>query len=161
MTCHAPQPAPLHPWEWPDHPCICLHIDYAGPYLKKWFLVVVDAHSKWLEVKFVNNATTINMIKHLRSLFATHGLPEMIVSDNGSVFTSIEFQDFCTKNGIKHVKSAPYHPASNGLAERTVQMYKEAKPSRSLINLGVQISIQLPSNTSFNNWGFPAELLLG
>ena len=40
LTCHAPQPAPLHPWEWPEHPWVRLHIDYAGPYLGKWFLTV-------------------------------------------------------------------------------------------------------------------------
>ena len=50
-----------------------------SPSLGKRFLVVVDAHSKCLEVKVVHNATTINTIEHLRSLFATHGLPEMIV----------------------------------------------------------------------------------
>ena len=87
---------------------------------------MVDAHSKWLEVMITNSANTTNTTEHLRSLFATHGLPEMIGSDNGSVFTSFEFQDFCAKNGIKHVKSAPYHPASNGLAERAVQTFKEA-----------------------------------
>ena len=121
LTRHAPQTAPLYPWEWPDHPWVRLHIDYAGLYLGKWFLIVVDAHSKWLEVKIVSSATTTNTLDHLRSLFATHGLPEMIVSDNGSVFTSVEFQDFCSKK-----KSAPYHPASNGLSERAVQTFKEA-----------------------------------
>ena len=61
----------------------------SGPYLGKWFLIVVDAHSNWLEVKVVNSATTTTTIEHLHSLFATHmhGLPEMIVSDNESAFT--------------------------------------------------------------------------
>jgi len=77
--------------------------------------------SRWL----INTATTANTADHLHSLSATHRLPEMIVSDNGSVFTSIEFQDFCTKNGTKHVRSALYHSASNGLAERAVQSFKE------------------------------------
>ena len=126
QSCHAPPPAPLHPWEWPDQPWIRLHIDYAGPFLGKSFLVVVDAHSKWLDIQIVNSATTTTTIEHLQTLFSTHGLPEMIVSDNGSVFTSYEFQDFCCNNGIRHVKSAPYHPASNGLAERAVQTFKEA-----------------------------------
>ena len=54
-------------------------------------------------------------------MFATHGLPEMLVTDNASYFTSQEFQDFAKLNGIRHVTSAPYHPASNGLAERAVQ----------------------------------------
>ena len=47
------------------------------------------------------------------------------MTDNGSVFTSLKFQDFAKFNGIRHVKSAPYHPASNGLAERAVQTFKE------------------------------------
>lgn len=46
----------------------------------------------------------------------THGLPEMLVSDNATFFTSAEFADFMSKNGIKHVTSAPFHPLSNGLA---------------------------------------------
>ena len=159
LTRHAPQPAPLHPWEWPDLPWVRLHIDYAGPYLGKWFLVVVDAHSKWLKVMMVNSANTTNTIEHLRCLFATHGLPEMIVSDNGSVFTSLEFQDFCVKNGIKHVKSAPYHPASNGLAERAVQTFKEAMKRADPLSTRVSRFLfkyrLTPHSTT------PAELLLG
>ena len=58
-------------------------------------------------------------------MFATHGLPRVIVSDNGSVFTSNEFQEFMTKNGVRHIRTAPYHPASNSLAERAVQTLKE------------------------------------
>ena len=58
-------------------------------------------------------------------MFATHGLPKVVVSDNGSVFTSSEFQQFMTKNGIQYIRTAPYHPASNGLAERAVQIMKE------------------------------------
>ena len=49
-TRHRPPPAPLHPWEWPERPWSRLHADYAGPFLGKMFLIVVDAYSKWLEV---------------------------------------------------------------------------------------------------------------
>ena len=72
----------------------------------------------------MTNATSAITIGHLHSIFATHGLPEMLVSDNGSVFTSTEFSEFVKHNGIRHVKSAPYHAASNGLAERAVQTFK-------------------------------------
>ena len=61
-------------------------------------------------------------IDQLRSICVTHGLPEMLVTGNGSVFTSDEFQK---QNGICHVKSVPYHPASNGLVETAVQTFKE------------------------------------
>ena len=64
-------------------------------------------------------------IETLRSVFATHGLSQMLVTDNGLAFTSNEFREFTQKNGIKHVTSAPYHPSSNGQAERAVQMVKQ------------------------------------
>ena len=124
VTRHSPPPAPLHPWEWPQRPWVRIHVDYAGPFLGKMFLVVIDSHSKWMEVEAVSAATSAITIEKLRAMFAIHGLPEMLVSDNGSCFTSAEFQQF-TRNGIRHVKVAPYHPASNGLAERAVQTFKE------------------------------------
>lgn len=58
-------------------------------------------------------------------IFAVHGLPERIVSDNGPQICSQEFKDFLAVNGIHHVKSAPYHPATNGEAERFVQTFKQ------------------------------------
>ena len=88
------------------------------------FMVLVDAHSKWLEVEVVASATSQATMQKLRAIFATHGLPEVLVSDNGSVFTSEEFRTFLARNGIQHVTSAPYHPSSNGLAERAVQTFK-------------------------------------
>ena len=120
-----PPAVPMQSWEWPVQPWSRLHVDYAGPYQGKMFLVVVDAHSKWMEVSIVNSTTTAITTQKLRSMFATHGLPRTVVSDNGSVFTSSEFEDFLQKNGIRHIRTAPYHPASNGLAERAVQTLKE------------------------------------
>ena len=52
-------------------------------------------------------------------------MPEIIVTDNGTEFVSQEFGEFLRKNGVKHTTSALYHPASNGLAERAVQMVKK------------------------------------
>ena len=59
------------------------------------------------------------------SLFARFGLPETIFTDKGTRFVSQEFEEFLRKNGVKHTTSAPYHPASNGLMERAVQIVKK------------------------------------
>lgn len=64
--------------------------------------------------------------KTLRSLFAKYGLPKQIVSDNGPQFTAKEFQECMCANGIKHLRGAPYHPATNGEAERFVQTFKRS-----------------------------------
>ncbi len=119
-----PAPAPLHPWEWPSRPWSRIHIDYAGPFMGKMFLLVIDAYSKWLDVHLVNTANTQGTLTKLRQTFANHGLPEVIVSDNGTVFTSEEFKEFCRRNSIRHLTSAPYHPSTNGLVERAVQTFK-------------------------------------
>ena len=163
-TGHLPAVAPLQPWEWPQRPWIRLHLDYAGPFLGRMFLILVDAHSKWIEVHPVTTATSTITIEHLRMIFATHGLPEMLVTDNGSVFTSSEFKDFTKRNGIRHVTSAPYHPASNGLAERAVQTFKENLRRTSEGTLETRISRFLFTyrNTPHTTTGVsPAELLLG
>ncbi|RUS85038.1 hypothetical protein EGW08_007222 [Elysia chlorotica] len=121
---NTPPKAPLHPWAWPDKPWSRLHIDFAGPFLGKMFLVVIDAHSKWMEVCVMNKITTQDTISQLRTIFATRGLPDTIVSDNGPSFTSREFHEFMVFNNIHHIKSTPYHPASNGVAERDLETFK-------------------------------------
>ena len=128
-NCQANRPSPpvaqLHPWEWPEQPWSRIHLDFAGPFMNHMFLVLVDAHSKWLDVQVMQSITTAKTIDKLNKLFSTHGLPQKIVTDNGPSFTSDEFKRYMQANGIKHITSAPYHPATNGLAERAVQTMKQ------------------------------------
>ena len=51
----SPPAVPMQTWEWPTQPWLRIHIDYAGPFQGKMLLVVVDAHSKWIEVSIVNS----------------------------------------------------------------------------------------------------------
>lgn len=92
-----PAPAPLHPWDWPDKPWSRIHVDYAGPFMEKMFFVLVDAHSKWMDVYPANSATSATTIECLRTSFSNHGLPELLVSDNGTCFISTEFKAFLKK----------------------------------------------------------------
>ena len=87
---------------------------------------MLDAHSKWLEVEIVNSASTSTTVEKLQQVFATHGLPFTVASDNESVFTSEEFSTFLNCNGIHHIRITPYHPASNGQVERAIQIFKES-----------------------------------
>ena len=112
-----PELAPLHPWEWPDKPWSRIHVDYAGPFLNCMFLLIIDAHSKWLEIHITTASTAAVTIQKLQQTFAALGLPETLVSDNGTAFTTLEFQEFMKQNGITHLITALYHPASNGLAK--------------------------------------------
>ena len=124
-----PKPVSLHPWESARYPWQRLHLDFAGPFLGSSYLIVVDAYSKWPEIIPMQTTTSQSTIKSLMTLFSTHGLPERIVTDNGPQFCSEEFENFLKVNGIRHTLSAPYHPATNGEAERFVQTFKNAMKS--------------------------------
>ena len=121
-----PTAAPLHPWEWPSQPWSRIHLDFASPFLGSMYLLSVDAHSEWLDIFPMQSISSAKTIEKLRILFANHGLPHKVVTDNGPSFTSAEFAEFMSKNGITHIKSAPYHPSTNGLAEHDVQSFKQA-----------------------------------
>ena len=120
-----PPKAPAHPWMVPQHPWQRIHVDHAkfGKYL---LLVTIDACSKWPEVHIVSSTSAQTTIDKLRMIFATHGLPMTLVSDNGSPFQSKEFHDFISANGIMHRHVPPYHPSSNGLGENMVKTVKQA-----------------------------------
>ncbi|XP_046399364.1 uncharacterized protein K02A2.6-like [Ischnura elegans] len=136
-----PNKAHLKCWERPDKPWVRLHIDLAGPFMSKVFLVVVDSSTKWPEVFQLSNSSSEEILGHLRALFATFGLPEEIVSDNGTPFTSWEFQNFCSMNGIRHRFSPPYRPATNGAAENLVKCFKSK--IKTLVNSNVPLHIAL------------------
>ena len=88
-TKNTPPKVPLYPWQWPSKPWSQVHIDFAGPFLNRFFLVIVDAFSKWPEIIEMNCSTAAKTIEALRHIFAIHGLPEQIVSDNGAQFILI------------------------------------------------------------------------
>ena len=81
-------------------------------------------HRQLPEIIPMMATTAEKTMAELRRVFVIHGLPEQIVSDNGAQFTSDLFQQFLKEIGIKHVRSAPHHPSTNGEAKRFVQTFK-------------------------------------
>jgi len=116
----APPTAQIHPWVFPAQAWSCIHVDFAGPISGQMCMVVVDAYSKFPEVVKMTNITAGTTITALRDIFSRHGLPEILVSENGSQFTLKEFEKFCVNNGILHRTTAVYKPSTNGQAERVV-----------------------------------------
>ena len=100
----------------------------------------------------------------LRTIFARYGLSSTLVSDNETCFTSQEFEDFLKVNGIQHIKTAPYHPQSNGLAERMVQTFKKGMKKISSGTVDTKLAQFLfsyritPHSTTGQS---PAELMFG
>ncbi|CAI2736848.1 unnamed protein product [Schistosoma spindalis] len=113
-------------WPQPDHPWSRIQVDFEGSINGTMYLVVVDALSKWPEINPIIPPTTTKTIQILTEIFSRNGIPDVIVSDNGSQFTSSQFQSFCQRLAIKHLRSPPYHPQSNGQAERFVDTFKRA-----------------------------------
>ena len=104
-------------------------------------------------------------IELLRRAFATHGWPDMLVSDNGTEFASKEFGNFMAKNGILPVKTAPRHPSSNGFVERSVRTFKDGmkKLEGSEGTLHTKLSrflLAYRSTPPDNNWSYTSRAVV-
>ena len=127
------------------------------------FLIIVDAHSKWPEVELMSSTTSTQTIDRLRTIFARYGVLAQVVTDNGPQFTSAEFQLFLKTNGIKHITTAPFHPVTNGQAERFVQNFKHAmkceKQSTSQLQTNIAKFLLAYRNTAHSTTGEPPSVL--
>lgn len=108
---------PLNSWNLPQGPWQRVHLDFKGPFKNRMWLVVIDAYSRWLEIKALRNATVQKTMEFLRELMSRHGIPKQLVTDNGPQFRADEFKTFTKENNIIHIRSTPYHSRTNGLAE--------------------------------------------
>ena len=157
-----PKHVPLLLWPWASSPWQRIHMDFCE-IDKQMFLIVVDSHSKWLEVFPMNSTTATATVNLLRSLFASQGLALEVVTDNGPQFISEEFKRFLRLNGVKHTLCPPYHPASNGLAERYVKTFKDIfrKMSSGTVSEKVSRALFHYRNVPHTTTGkTPAELFL-
>lgn len=112
-------------WQPATKPFERLHVDFAGPFLDKYYFLLVDAFTKWPEVYIVKDMETEGTIRVCKEIFARFGLPNVSVSDNGRTFVLGMFEKLLKENGIMHKRSAPFHRATNGQVERYVQIIKK------------------------------------
>ena len=113
-------------WIPTNKPFSRIHADFFY-FEKKIFLLVVDSFTKWIEIEHMKYGTDLRkVIKVFLRIFARFGLPDTLVTDGGPPFNSMNFVKFFENQGIKVLKSPPYHPESNGQAERMVRVVKDA-----------------------------------
>lgn len=125
------------------------------------YLVIVDYHSNFPEVSKLANTRSETVVTHIKCVFARHGIPREVVSDNGTQFSSEFFTRFAAEYGFSHRTSSPRHPQANGQAERAVGIVKgllnRAKDSDSDPYLALLAYRQAPREMGAS----PAELLMG
>lgn len=122
-------PPPLQPLAWPSKPWEHLQLDICGeihgaPHYQRFLVVVYDLHSKWPELTTTGSVTSQVIVEFLESLFSRWGLPQTITTDNGPQFISAEFTSYLKDRGIRHIRTALYHPQANGGVERFHQSLK-------------------------------------
>jgi len=91
----------------------------------KEYLVIIDYFSNFPEMALLSNTSSNCVITHAKSIFARHGIPNIVMSDNGPCFSSKEWLDFAEQYDFKHVTSSPLHAQSNGKAEKGVHILKQ------------------------------------
>ena len=147
---------PMIPSVVPDRPWQVIGTDIC--YVKKRpYLIVVDYFSKFIEVNYLASLASSETIRALKSVFARHGIPEVVRSDNGPQYDSAEFAKFAKDWEFKHVTSSPLYAQSNGEAERAVQtaknlLQKESDPAKALLAY---------RSTPLQGGKSPSELLFG
>ena len=127
-----PDKPSIHPWMMPEKPWSRLHLDHAINFLGRNWLVLVDAYSKYPCIHPTTSTSSKSTTAILEQEFAHFGYPHTLVTDNATTFMSQEFQAWCKQRGIVHLSGAPYHPATNGAAERLIQSFKQALRKSSL-----------------------------
>ena len=155
---HSPQPSqPLISSSLPEYPWQKVASDLFH-YKGKNYLLCVDYFSRYPEVVKLNSTTSKGVIEALKSIFACHGTPETLISDNGPQYSAVEMKDFASTYAFEHVTSSPHYPRSNGLAKRTVKTIKNLMKKSSDPNM-----LLLSYRSTPLHWCnlSPSELLMG
>ena len=121
------QPIPQYPWQFVSQD-LCMFESHT-------YLVTVDHYSDFIEVDEVENTLSSTTVAKTEAHIARHGVPEAILSDNGSQFIASEFKAFCEKYQIQHITSSPYWPKGNGKAEAAVKIVKRILKKSGKCNL--------------------------
>ena len=158
----------LHPHNIPGLPWQIVGTDlfeFAG----HTYLLVTDFYSKYFEIELLHQKTATCVINNLKKMFARFGIPDEVVSDNGSQYSNTrnvfdstrEFKEFAHEWGFHHTTSSPEYPQSNGAAERAVQTAKRILKKAAADHKDPFEGLLKYRNTPFQDIGVsPVQLLM-
>ncbi|CAJ2628951.1 unnamed protein product [Trifolium pratense] len=98
-------------------------MDLLGPFTKglyqnRYLIVAVDYFTKWVEAEPLSDITSLRVLRFFkRNVLARFGIPQVVVTDNGTQFTDKDFQAFLVALGTKQHFTSVEHPQTNGQAE--------------------------------------------
>ena len=155
------QKLPLQPHEIPCGPWLKLGSDLfeIG---NETYVLLVDYYSNWIEYKKLSSPTAYSVIGFFKEQFSRFGIPNILVTDCGSQYTSHLFKMFAESYGFRHITSSPYHQQSNGLSEASVKILKRLikKCRRDNSDIGLAL-LNLRNTPRDEKIGSPAQRLLG
>jgi hypothetical protein len=151
------KPEPLMTSNTPSRPWEVVGTDLCEGPKKTQYLVCVDYFSRYFEAQKLTSTTSAAIINSLKSVFARHGIPSIVRSDNGPQYASYDFKCFAQLYGFQHITSSPHYPQSNGEAERAVQTLKNILKK----NEDPYLGLLAYRNSPLHNGYSPAELLMG
>ena len=124
---------------------------------KRTYLLLVDYYLRYIKIALLSRPTAAKVITHLKSIFARHGIPELVMSDNGPQYSCDAFSEFAREYQFRHLTSSPIYPQSNGEAEHVVKSIKGLLKKESDPYLALLSYRATPLQTGYS----PSELLMG
>nr|XP_023660029.1 uncharacterized protein K02A2.6-like [Paramormyrops kingsleyae] len=124
------------------------------------YVVTVDYYSRYFELDKLHSTTSSAVINKLKEVFARHGIPETVVSDNGPQYKCSEFETFANTWEFSHITTSPHYPQSNGLAEKAVQIAKSLMEKSNADQKDLCLSLLEYRNTPVDGFRSPAQLLM-
>lgn len=151
---------PLMSPEIPEYPWQIVATDIFT-WNQKDFIVVADYYSHYFEVKELPNMKSATIIKRMKGIFSRLGIPQRVISDNQTCYSSAEYAQFAKEWDFEAITSSPYHSQGNGFAEAYVKICKRIFTKAKAANKDPLIGLLEYRNTPLNIGFSPAALLMG
>lgn len=160
----------LNPIEKIAIPFHTIHADHLGPFNnscgKKYILAIVDSFTKFIIIRAVRDTKTSPVVKCLKELITVYGVPNRIITDRGTAFTSANFRNFCNEINVKHIMNAVATPRANGQVERynstilaalSTTIKKEKEWAKNIEKVQFSLNNTINSSTGVT----PSQVLMG